>query len=260
MALVLRHPDPEFRISISARAAASPDWQERVVRMLKERIAERFVGTSNVWLAKRCGLIPLGTMAHEYNCRRPGGRPAAARFAEIRLRHVGQGIPRRSGYRADQHLRGGRLPARLRPVLLSALFDGVRHDSGDPFEWGEKMIAHYQKMRVDPRTKSFVFSDSLNVPLCVELYDRFQGRCKPAFGLGTNLTNDLGYQALQIVIKMTRCNGQPVAEVATHREDHGLRPVLCGLPARGVRGRGAGARLTRVKWAPPLTCSNSRLI
>jgi nicotinate phosphoribosyltransferase len=99
-------------------------------------------------------------------------------------------------------------------LFFCKLFDGVRHDSGDPFEWGEKLLAHYSAMRVDARTKTFVFSDSLNIPLCVDLYRRFHTHCKPAFGMGTNLTNDLGYRPLQIVIKMTRCNGQPVAKIS----------------------------------------------
>src|SRR5262249_47805566 len=97
-------------------------------------------------------------------------------------------------------------------LFFCKLFDGIRHDSGDPFEWGERMIAHYERMRVDPRGKSFVFSDSLNVPLAIQLFDHFKGRCRPAFGIGTNLTNDLGHEALQIVITMTPCNGQPVAK------------------------------------------------
>ena len=99
-------------------------------------------------------------------------------------------------------------------LFFCKLFDGVRHDSGDPFEWGEKLIAHYQKMRIDPRTKTMVFSDSLNVPLAIRLYEYFKGRSQTAFGIGTNLTNDLGYEPLQIVIKMTRCNGQPVAKIS----------------------------------------------
>lgn len=214
MALLLHHPDTEFRISdFGTRRRFSRDWQERVVRLLKERIAERFVGTSNVWLAKRCGLIPLGTMAHEYlqACQAVGPRLRDSQkfaFDTWAKEYRGDlGIALTDICGVDAFLRDFDL-------FFCKLFDGVRHDSGDPFEWGEKMIAHYQKMRVDPRTKSFVFSDSLNVPLCVELYNRFQGRCKPAFGLGTNLTNDLGYQALQIVIKMTRCNGQPVAKIS----------------------------------------------
>jgi nicotinate phosphoribosyltransferase len=99
-------------------------------------------------------------------------------------------------------------------LFFCKLFDGVRHDSGDPFEWGEKLIAHYQKMRIDPRAKAMVFSDSLNVPLAIRLFEYFKGRSQTAFGIGTNLTNDLGYEALQIVIKMTRCNGQPVAKIS----------------------------------------------
>ena len=99
-------------------------------------------------------------------------------------------------------------------LFFCKLFDGVRHDSGDPFEWGEKLIAHYQKMRIDPRTKVMVFSDSLNVPLAIRLFEYFKGRSQTAFGIGTNLTNDLGYEPLQIVIKMTRCNGQPVAKIS----------------------------------------------
>jgi nicotinate phosphoribosyltransferase len=99
-------------------------------------------------------------------------------------------------------------------LFFCKLFDGVRHDSGDPFEWGEKLIAHYQRMRIDPRTKAMVFSDSLNVPLARRLFEYFRGRSQTAFGIGTNLTNDLGYEPLQIVIKMTRCNGQPVAKIS----------------------------------------------
>src|SRR6266511_5323737 len=99
-------------------------------------------------------------------------------------------------------------------LFFCKLFDGVRHDSGDPFEWGEKMIAHYQKMRNDPRTKPMVYSDSLNVPLAIRLFEYFRGRSQTAFGIGTNLTNDVGVEALQIVIKMTRCNGQPVAKIS----------------------------------------------
>jgi nicotinate phosphoribosyltransferase len=99
-------------------------------------------------------------------------------------------------------------------LFFCKLFDGVRHDSGDPFEWGEKLIAHYHKMRIDPRSKTMVFSDSLNVPLAIELFERFRGRMHTAFGIGTNLTNDLSYDPLSIVIKMTRCNGQPVAKIS----------------------------------------------
>lgn len=99
-------------------------------------------------------------------------------------------------------------------MYFCKLFDGARHDSGDPFDWGERLIKHYEENRCDPRTKVLVFSDALDIPKVMQLYARFRGRCKLAFGVGTNLTNDLGYQPLQIVIKMVRCNGQPVAKLS----------------------------------------------
>jgi len=99
-------------------------------------------------------------------------------------------------------------------LYFCKLFDGARHDSGDHFSWGERMLQHYRDNRVDPLSKVLIFSDSLTVPRIIELYERFHGRCQLAFGIGTNLTNDLGYEPLQIVIKMTRCNGQPVAKLS----------------------------------------------
>lgn len=90
----------------------------------------------------------------------------------------------------------------------------MRHDSGDPFEWGERVIAHLEAHRVDPRTKVLVFSDGLNIDKVMRLYQHFHTRCRLAFGVGTSLTNDLGPTPLQIVIKMVRCNGQPVAKLS----------------------------------------------
>jgi nicotinate phosphoribosyltransferase len=103
-------------------------------------------------------------------------------------------------------------------MFFCKLFDGARHDSGDPFAWGERLLAHYRNNRVDPNSKTLIFSDGLTVPKTIELYHQFRGRCQLAFGIGTNLTNDLGdppdHVPLQIVIKMVRCNGQPVAKLS----------------------------------------------
>jgi nicotinate phosphoribosyltransferase len=98
-------------------------------------------------------------------------------------------------------------------MYFCKLFDGVRHDSGDPFDWGDRMLAHFQQRRVDPRSKVLVFSDGLDIAKVMRLYDYFRGRCQVAFGVGTHLTNDLGPTPLNIVIKMVRCNGQPVAKL-----------------------------------------------
>ena len=208
------HLDPQFKISdFGTRRRFSQAWQRRVIATLKERMNDRFVGTSNVMLAREFDLLPLGTMAHEYlqACQAVGPRLRdSQRFAFdmwAKEYRGDLGIALTDICGVDAFLSDFDL-------FFCKLFDGVRHDSGDPFEWGEKLLRHYDRMRVDARTKSFVFSDSLNIPLCIELYDRFRDRCKPAFGMGTNLTNDLGPKALQIVIKMTRCNGQPVAKIS----------------------------------------------
>jgi len=214
IALVRSYPEPEFRVSdFGTRRRFSHAWQARVVETARRELGAKITGTSNVFLARKLGMVPLGTMAHEYlqACQAVGPRLrdsqrfAFDKWAEEYRGDLGIALTDVCGM--DAFLRDFDL-------FFCKLFDGVRHDSGDPFEWGEKMIAHYEKMRVDPRTKTFVFSDSLNVPLCIQLYERFKGRCRPAFGLGTNLTNDLGHDPLQVVIKMTRCNGQPVAKIS----------------------------------------------
>jgi nicotinate phosphoribosyltransferase len=169
-------------------------------------------GTSNVLFAMKLGLTPLGTMAHEYlqACQALGPR--------LRDSQVFGFESWAKEYRGDLGiaLRRVRHDAFLRDfdMYFCKLFDGARHDSGDPFAWGERLLAHYRKNRVDPRTKTLIFSDSLTVPRTIELYQQFRGRCQLAFGIGTNLTNDLGYEPLQIVIKMVRCNGQPVAKLS----------------------------------------------
>ena len=240
--LVRAHPDPDFKVSdFGTRRRFSGSWQRTVLDTLRRDIPERVSGTSNVLYARELGMTPLGTMAHEYlpACQAVGPRLrdsqrfAFDKWAEEYRGDLGIALTDVCGM--DAFLRDFDL-------FFCKLFDGVRHDSGDPFEWGEKMLAHYQRMRVDARGKTFVFSDSLTVPLCIALYERFRGRCKPGFGLGTNLTNDLGPEPLQIVIKMTRCNGQPVAKISDTPEkamDYDpsyvayLRQVF-GLPAAAV--------------------------
>jgi nicotinate phosphoribosyltransferase len=99
-------------------------------------------------------------------------------------------------------------------LYFAKLFDGLRHDSGDPLWWGELAIAHYQKLRIDPRTKRLVFSDGLDIPRALAIYDAFADRTQCGFGIGTDLTNDVGLVPLQIVMKLTEANGQPVAKLS----------------------------------------------
>ncbi|MDO9404659.1 MAG: nicotinate phosphoribosyltransferase [Polaromonas sp.] len=192
-------------------------WHEEVLRTLVARLGTgvngQFAGTSNVLYAMKLGLTPLGTMAHEYlqACQALGPRLRDSQvfgFESWAKEYRGDlGIALSDVYGMSAFLRDF-------DMYFCKLFDGARHDSGDPFQWGERMIAHYLKNRVDPKTKTLIFSDGLTVPRTIELFQQFRGRCQLAFGIGTNLTNDLGYEPLQIVIKMIRCNGQPVAKLS----------------------------------------------
>jgi nicotinate phosphoribosyltransferase len=173
----------------------------------------QFAGTSNVHFAYMLGLTPLGTMAHEYlqACQALGPRLRDSQvfaFESWAREYRGDlGIALSDVYGFNAFLRDF-------DMYFCKLFDGARHDSGDPFIWGERMIAHYRANRVDPLTKTLIFSDGLTVPKTIDLFRQFNGRCLLAFGIGTNLTNDLGYEPLQIVIKMVKCNGQPVAKLS----------------------------------------------
>ena len=215
MKLVLDATDlAEFRVAeYGTRRRFSHVWHEEVVTTMKAQMGEHFAGTSNVWFAMKHGVLPLGTMAHEYlqACQALGPRLrdsqvfALETWAKEYRGDLGSALSDVYG-----------LEAFLRDfdMYFCKLFDGARHDSGDPFDWGERMIAHYAANRVDARTKTLVFSDALTFPRAIELTRRFAGRCRTAFGIGTNLTNDLGHEPLQIVMKMIRCNGQPVAKVS----------------------------------------------
>jgi nicotinate phosphoribosyltransferase len=99
-------------------------------------------------------------------------------------------------------------------LYFAKLFDGLRHDSGDPVAWGEKALAHYQKLRIDASTKRLVFSDGLDIPTALSLYRHFADRTQLGFGIGTHLSNDVGIEPLNIVMKITSANDQPVAKLS----------------------------------------------
>ncbi len=204
------------------RRRFSRAWHEEVLRVLCARLgtdgrgngdAGQFAGTSNVLYAMKLGVTPLGTMAHEYlqACQSLGPRLRDTQVFGFEMwakEYRGDlGIALSDVYGMNAFLRDFDL-------YFCKLFDGARHDSGDPFAWGERLLQHYRDNRVDPLTKTLIFSDALTVPRIIELFQRFHGRCQLAFGIGTNLTNDLGCEPLQIVVKMTRCNGQPVAKLS----------------------------------------------
>jgi len=227
MKLVIDDPAlADFRVAeYGTRRRFSGAWHEEVVTTMKAQMGQHFAGTSNVWLAKRHGVLPLGTMGHEYlqACQALGPRLRDSQVYALEVwakEYRGDlGIALSDVYGMNAFLRDF-------DMYFCKLFDGARHDSGDPFVWGEHMIRHYEQNRCDPRTKTLVFSDSLTIPRAIELATRFAGRCRVSFGIGTNLTNDLGHEPLQIVMKMVRCNGQPVAKVSDAPEK-----TMCDDPA-----------------------------
>jgi len=216
----------EFRVAdYGTRRRFSKAWHQEVLETLIERMGHNFAGTSNVYFAMQYGIKPLGTMGHEYlqACQGLGPRLRDSQVFALetwaREYRGDLGIALSDVYGLEAFLRDF-------DMYFCKLFDGARHDSGDPFVWGERLLEHYRENRVDPRTKTLVFSDGLTFPLAIQLAKRFLGRCQVAFGIGTNLTNDVGCEPLQIVMKMVRCNGQPVAKVSDTPEK-----TMCDDPA-----------------------------
>lgn len=195
------------------RRRFSKAWQEEVIKTMQATMGKQFTGTSNVYYAMQLGLTPLGTMAHEYlqACQALGPRLRDSQKYAFEMWA--------KEYRGDLGIALSDVYG-MKPFLLDfdmyfcKLFDGARHDSGDPFEWGEHLIEHYRKNRCDPKTKTLIFSDMLDFPKVISLYNAFHGRIRLGFGIGTNLVNDLGILSLQNVIKLIRCNDQPVAKLS----------------------------------------------
>ncbi len=204
---------PFEMFDFGTRRRFSRDWQFEVVSTLKEKGSAWFKGTSNIDLARRLGLTPIGTMAHEYLQIHQATGGTLRDFQKRALENWVQ------TYRGD-------LGIALTDVIsmdaflndfdlyFAKLFDGLRHDSGDPIEWGEKALAHYDKLRVPVTGKRLVFSDGLTMPTALEIYRHFGNRIHTGFGIGTNLTNDVGFKALNIVMKVVEANGQPVAKLS----------------------------------------------
>lgn len=205
---------PPFIVAdFGTRRRFSKSWQAHVVETLHKAEPKVVSGTSNVYLAKQLGMTPIGTMAHEFM--------QAFQALDVRLRDS-----QKAALEAWVHEYRGDLGIALTDVVgmdaflrdfdlyFAKLFDGLRHDSGDPYVWGDKAIAHYQKLKIDPKTKILTFSDGLTLEKAWELHQYFKERIRTSFGIGTNLTNDMGITPINIVLKLVECNGQPVAKLS----------------------------------------------
>lgn len=208
-----RRAHPLEMFDFGTRRRFSREWHAEVVRTLAQELPTMFKGTSNVYLAKQYGLAAIGTMAHEYLQTFQAVGVQLKNFQKAALESWVQ------EYRGD-------LGIALTDVVgmdafladfdlyFAKLFDGLRHDSGDPIEWGEKALAHYEGLRIPAMTKRLVFSDALDIPKAIAIWRHFADRVPCGFGIGTHLTNDMGLMQLNIVMKLVECNGQPVAKLS----------------------------------------------
>lgn len=208
--ILKNRPDIKF-IEFGTRRRFSRDWQDYVVSVLANELPRsQFLGTSNTYLAMKYGLVPMGTSAHELYMAYTG------------IYHGSDDEIRNSHNKSLQEwwdLYGYGLSVALTDTFGSDFFfrdmteeqahnwKGLRQDSGDPIEFGEKAIKFYQNYGIDPREKLIIFSDGLDIRMIIKLADHFKGRIKVSFGWGTNLTNDLGLKPLSMVIKLIESNG-----------------------------------------------------
>lgn len=202
------------------RRRLSSEAQEMVVEKFSHlndtlQCASKFVGTSNVYLAKKFGVKPVGTMAHEWiMCVGQGNHkhnPAYSNWyalnAWVKEYGILNGIALTDTITTDAFLRDFQL-------TYATLFNGVRHDSGDPYAWANKMIHHYESLGINPKTKTLLWSDSLDFEKADKLGRSFRDKINVAFGIGTYLSNDTHENPLNIVMKVTECNGMDVAKIS----------------------------------------------
>lgn len=196
------------------RRRLSREWEDYVVGRMAKEIPDNIVGTSNVYLAYKYNLIPIGTYAHEFVQMYQG-------IDSIPLAYSNH-YAMQDWYDEYKGDNGTALTDTLTTDLFLLDFDrancnnytGVRHDSGDPYEWGEKIIKHYEKYGIDPKSKTLLFSDSLNFDKAQKLYNYFSGKTKVSFGIGTFISNDTEEEPLNIVIKLQYVNDKPVAKLS----------------------------------------------
>lgn len=200
-------------MDFGSRRRFSREVQYAIVSTLKNEFPY-LVGTSNYDLAHQLNLAPVGTQAHEWFQAHQQISPVLANSQRAALLAWLEEYPDQLGVALTDCIT---MDAFLRDfgMEFAQRYQGLRHDSGDPVEWGEKAIAHYQKLDIDPMSKTLVFSDNLDLDKALALYRHFDRRINLVFGIGTRLTCDIpGVRPLNIVIKLVECKGKPVAKLS----------------------------------------------
>ncbi|RLV61725.1 nicotinate phosphoribosyltransferase [Parashewanella curva] len=195
------------------RRRHSKVWHKQLLQTIQYQMPEVLAGTSNMWLAKSLNLPVTGTMGHEWLQAHQALAGDLADSQKQALKIWLQEYPRKLGIALTDTIS---MKAFLSDfdLELAEAFQGLRQDSGDPIWWGELALSHFESLGIDAISKTFVFSDSLNFEKALAIYQHFCGQVNIQFGIGTWLTNDVGQQALNMVLKMVKCNGKPVAKIS----------------------------------------------
>ena len=222
IAILKDRPDITFS-DFGTRRRFSAAWQDHAVGRLAAELPENFVGTSNPWFAYKYNLKPIGTYAHEM--------PMV--YAALADKEGQNPLEGHHQMMADWYERyGDDLSIALTDTFTSEFFlsdfddtqaeawKGLRHDSGDPIEFGDKAIRFYEERGIDAKTKTLIFSDGLNIETIIQLADHFQGRINVMFGWGTTLMNDLGIRANNFVMKATEVDGIPTVKLSDNVGKH----------------------------------------
>lgn len=224
---------PDILISdFGTRRRFSYDWQKHVITRLATELPDNFVGTSNIYLAHELGLQPIGTFAHEL--------PMV--YAALSDEAGENPLDGHNRVLQDwQELYKGDLSTALTDTFTTDFFfadltpeqvrnwKALRHDSGDPFAFGERVIDFYEQHGIDPLEKTIVFSDGLDVDMIIQLADHFKGRINLLFGWGTTLTNDLGVKPNNFVMKATRVNDTATVKLSDAEGKHTGTPEKIAL-------------------------------
>lgn len=209
---------PDITITdFGTRRRYSRDWQYYIVEVLKAELGNQFLGSSNVRAAMDHGLLPMGTSAHEMYMVMSGIMHNSD--DDIRASHSqclhdwwslygwGLSIALTDTYGTDFFFRDFN-------SVQARNWKGLRHDSGDPIIFGEKAIAFYKGHGIDPMEKLLIFSDGLDVETIIKIANHFRDKIKVSFGWGTNLTNDLFFKPLSLVVKATEANGHGTVKLS----------------------------------------------
>lgn len=220
--ILKNRPDIKFS-DFGTRQRFSYEWQRHVIERIATELPENFLGTSNIYLAHELELSPIGTFAHEL--------PMV--YAALADQQGENPLDGHNRVLQDwQTLYKGDLSTALTDTFTSDFFfvdftqeqaegwKALRHDSGDPIEFGEKVIEFYESHDIDPLSKTIVFSDGLNLETIIALTDAFKNRINVMFGWGTTLTNDLGIKANNFVMKATSAEGISTVKLSDAEGKH----------------------------------------